>query len=154
MSRSLPVNERRRMWIVDLSGRHKDEFIAPSNAYGTEIEAHAIDFLRRVYPGCRIILPTSPLAPYDFRFQPVNPGPALYAEVKSHRERRGHYARTWWSIEEYKHAKKYGRLIIICVPGPVARGTLYNRSTVRDITWHVYRLTHSDLPRWRSMYKF
>lgn len=154
MSRPEPFDQRRRVWLINLAGRHKDEFIAPSNAYGTEIERHAISFVRRLYPGCGIILPTSPLAPYDFRFQPVNPGPMLYAEVKSHRERRGYYARTWWSIEEYTHAKKHGRLIIVCVPGNVSRRILSNRGRVRDITWYAYRFTHTDLPKWESMLRF
>jgi len=151
MERRSRVNQRRRLWVINLAGLDKDSFMAPSHAYGTALEPYAIQLVRDYYPGCLIILPTSDRAPYDFRFQPVNPGPALYAEVKSHRERRGNRAETWWSVEEHTHAKKYGRLIIVCVPAGQSRRTLYGGPRGRNIRWYAYRFLHTDLPAWDDL---
>lgn len=145
-SRPYVVGNRRRMWRVTLAPFRKSKFRAPSSAYGTEIEHHVIRWVRRKYPGTNFVLPTSDRAPFDFRFQPANPGPLLYAEVKSHRQSRGGIAETWWSTEEYTHAKQHGRIIFICVPAESIGGR------VRDIKWHLYMLAHTDLPEWDQMY--
>lgn len=151
MERRSRVNQRRRVWVIDLAGRPKDTFMAPAHSYGTALEPHVIDLLRQIDPTGRIAIPSSDRAPYDFRLHPADGNGVLYVEVKSHRERRGNRAETWWSVEEHTHAKQHGRLIVVCVPAGQSRRTLYGGNRVRNIRWYAYRFTHRDLPAWEDL---